>query len=174
MGRPKKEKEPEIKVGTLDSRGIDADKLGEDLENWADQPESDAYEDAVTLYPKIQKCYDNKQDQMDRILDYWNIYNAMPDENQQYAGNSICYVPAVRDCINARIKRTVAQLFPANYKHVDAVGPTGETPFAQISLLEHYIRKCNLKDIVRADILAGDVTGLRGWRLRGAGDIGRV
>lgn len=147
----------------VDSRSIDAEKLGEEIENWGDKPESEAYTEAESLYPKIAKCYENKQEQMDRIEEYWAIYNAQPDENQQYTGNSQCYVPAVRDCINARCKRTLAQLFPANYKHVEAVGPTGETPYAQMSLLEHYIRKCGLKDIVRADLLAGDVTGQ--WNL---------
>jgi hypothetical protein len=165
MPRAKKEKAPaaDIQVGKVDSRGIDAEKLGEELENWADKPDSEAYLDAEKLYPKIAKCYENKQEQMDRIEEYWNIYQATPDENQQYSGNSLCYIPAVRDCINARIKRTLAQLFPANYKHVDAVGPTGDTPFAQMSLLEHYIRKGHLKDVVRADMLAGDVTGQ--WNL---------
>jgi hypothetical protein len=165
MPRAKKSKVPaeDIKVGKVDSRGIDAEKLDEELENWADQPDSEAYLEAEKLYPKIAKCYENKQEQMDRIEEYWNIYQATPDENQQYSGNSLCYVPAVRDCINARIKRTLAQLFPANYKHVDAVGPTGDTPFAQMSLLEHYIRKGHLKDVVRADMLAGDVTGQ--WNL---------
>jgi len=162
MARAKKDAD-DIKVGKVDSRAIDAEKLGEDIENWADQPDSDAYMDAEKLYPKIAKCYENKQTQMDNIQDYWNIYQASPDENQQYSGNSLCYIPAVRDCINARIKRTIAQLFPANYKHVDAVGPTGDTPFAQMSLLEHYIRKCGLKDVIRADLLAGDVTGQ--WNL---------
>src|SRR5882757_418581 len=164
MARPKKKKEADdIKVGKVDSRAIDAEKLGEEIENWADQPDSETYGDAAALYPKIAKCYENKQEQMDRIMEYWNIYQASPDENQQYSGNSLCYIPAVRDCINARIKRTIAQLFPANYKHVDAVGPTGETPFAQMALLEHYIRSCHLKDIIRADMLAGDVTGQ--WNL---------
>jgi hypothetical protein len=164
MPRAKKPKDTDdIKVGKVDSRGIDPEKLGGGVENWAEKPDSEAYLDAEKLYPKIAKCYENKQEQMDRIEEYWNIYQATPDENQQYSGNSLCYIPAVRDCINARIKRTLAQLFPANYKHVDAVGPTGETPFAQMSLMEHYIRKCGLKDIVRADLLAGDVTGQ--WNL---------
>jgi hypothetical protein len=157
----KKKKKDDIEVGKVDSRVLDAEKLGEKLENWAE--DSDVLHHAEKLYPKIVKCYENKQDQMDRIEEYWNIFNAQPDENQQYSGNSQCYVPAVRDCINARCKRTLAQLFPANYKHVDAVGPTGDTPYAQMSLIEHYIRKTNLKDIVRADMLAGDVTGQ--WNL---------
>lgn len=162
MARAKK-KEKEIIPTKLDSRGIDAEKLDEEIENWAEKPDSDVYEDASKLYSKILKCYENKQTQADQIQEYWNIYSCQPDENQQYSGNSLCYVPAVRDCVNARVKRTVAQLFPANYKHVDAVGPTGESPYAQISLLEHYIRDCRLKDTVRAMLLAGDVTGQ--WNL---------
>lgn len=159
---PKKEdKKPAVE--TLDSRALDAEKTGDDLENWADQPDSDAYIEAAKLYPKIVKCYDNKQEQVDRIEEYWSIYNAQPDENQQYSGNSLCYIPAVRNAINARMKRTLAQLFPVNHKHVSATGPDATIPFAQISLLEHYIRSTKLKDIVRADLIQGDVTGQ--WNL---------
>ena len=165
MARAKKEKKKDDKpaVETLDSRAIDAEKTGEEIGNWADQPDSDAYVEAAKLYPKIARCYENKQEQMDRIEEYWSIYNAQPDENQQYSGNSQCYIPAVRNAINARMKRTLAQLFPVNYKHVGATGPDGDTPFAQISLLEHYIRSAGIKDVVRADLIAGDVTGQ--WNL---------
>ena len=161
MARKKKEekKVEEPVIETVDSRAIDAEKLDEKLENWADDPSSDAYDAAMKLYPKIQKSFENKQQQSDWVEEYWNIYNARPDENQQYTGNSQCYIPAVRDAINARCKRTLATLFPANYKHVDAVGPASVTPFPTLALLEHYIRKTNLKDIVRADLLSGDVTG---------------
>lgn len=165
MARAKKKEKQDDKpaVETLDSRAIDAERTGEELENWADQPDSEAYTEAAKLYPKIVKCYENKQEQIDRCEEYWDIFNAQPDENQQYSGNSQCYVPAVRNAIKARVKRTLAQLFPANHKHVDAVGPDGNRPFAQISLLEHYIRQTALKDIVRADLIAGDVTGQ--WNL---------
>jgi hypothetical protein len=52
------------------------------------------------------KAYENQAEQSDRIEEYWNIYNAQPDENLQYSGNSQGYVPAVRDCVNARTKRS--------------------------------------------------------------------
>ena len=160
MAKKKEEKKAEDPVvEVIDSRGIAAEKIDEEIENWAEDQGSDAYLDASKLYPKIQKCYENKQQQSDWGEEYWNIYNARPDENQQYTGNSQCYIPAVRDSINARCKRALGALFPANYKHVDAVGPLAETPFGAVSLLEHYIRKTNLKDVVRADLLAGDVTG---------------
>ncbi|MBU9373417.1 hypothetical protein KTE28_03600 [Burkholderia multivorans] len=165
MARPKKPKKQDDKpaVETLDARALDAEKTGEEIENWADRPDSDAYTEAAKLYPKIAKCYQNKQEQMDRCEEYWSIYNAQPDENQQYSGNSQCYIPAVRNAVNARVKRTLAQLFPVNHKHVGATGPDGNIPFAQISLLEHYIRSAAIKDVVRADLIAGDVTGQ--WNL---------
>ena len=149
---------------TLDAAGVDAEQRGDKkLANWADKPDSDAYEAATKLYDKIQKAYQNKQEQVDNIGEYWAIHSAKPDANQQYTGNSMCYIPAVRDAIQARIKRSLAQLFPANHKHVEAVGPTGESPSHVLSLLEHYIRKTKLKNIVRADLIAGDVTGQ--WNL---------
>lgn len=165
MARPKKPKKQDDKpaVETLDARALDAEKTGEKLENWADKPDSDAYVGAAKLYPKLSKCYENKQEQMDRCEEYWSIFNAQPDENQQYSGNSQCYIPAVRNAIKARVKRTIAQLFPVNHKHVGATGPDGNIPFAQISLLEHYIRSTHLKEVVRADLIAGDVTGQ--WNL---------
>jgi hypothetical protein len=161
MARKKKEekKDEQPVIEKVDSRAIDSERTGEEIENWAEDMSSDAYIDACKLYPKIQQCYTNKQQQSDWIEEYWNIYNARPDENQQYTGNSQCYIPAVRDAVNARCKRTLATLFPANYKHVDAVGPADVTPYPTLALLEHYIRRTNLKDIVRTDLLSGDVTG---------------
>jgi hypothetical protein len=115
------------------------------------------------LYGTIRKGYDNKEDQDDRIEEYWNIFNAIPDDNQQYSGNTSGYIPAVRDALNARTKRALKQLFPANQKHVDGVASDGKVPYTLLSLLEHYIRKTKLRSIVRTDLIAGDVTGQ--WNL---------
>jgi len=65
----------------------------------------------------------------------------------------------VRDAINARAKRVLKQLFARNRQHVDAVTEDDHLPFTQIALIEHYIRKTDLRDIVRSDLIAGDVTG---------------
>jgi hypothetical protein len=134
----------------------------EKVENFA-EPGTDLYEEALDLYAGVQRAYDNKQEQTDKIEEYWNIYQAKPDSNQQYSGNSQCYVPAVRDCVNARTRRALKQLFPARHKHVEAVGSDPEIPFAQLALLEHDIRATRLKEIVRSDLVAGDVTGQ--WNL---------
>lgn len=170
-GGKKSKKPPKV----LNAAGVNAQRIAEvetgdspkekdrEVENWADDQKSDAYTVAAELYEKIQRCYTNKNDQSDKIEEYWSIHSAKPDDNAQYTGNSQCYIPAVRDAIQARVKRSLAQLFPANHKHVEAVGPTGESPESQLALLEHYIRATKLKNIVRADLIAGDVTGQ--WNL---------
>lgn len=136
---------------------------GEKVENFASDQESETYKEAAALYQPIQRAFENKQEQADRIDEYWSIFQCKPDSNAQYSGNSQCYVPAVRDCINARTKRTLAQLFPTRHKHVEAVGSDPETPYTQLALLEHDIRAIRLKEIVRSDLVAGDVTGQ--WNL---------
>ncbi len=139
------------------------DSRADPKENWADDKDSPAYEAASKLYEQICKAYENKNQQADAIEEYWSIYACSPDENQQYAGNSQGYVPAVRDAINARTKRSLKQLFPANHKHVDGLASDQKTPYTQLALLEHYIRKTSLRTIVRTDLIAGDVTGQ--WNL---------
>lgn len=134
-----------------------------DLPNWADKPDSEAYIEAAKMYETIVKAYQNQEDRADSTEEYWAIFNAQPDDNQQYSGNSQCYIPAVRDALNARAKRTVKQLFPASHRHVDAITAEADVPYPQLSLLEHYIRKTRLKDTVRTDLIAGDVTGQ--WNL---------
>ena len=162
MARAEKSKSaPEDTANILAAPG--ALEGGEKVENYADDQTSEIYKEAADLYPKIQRAYENKSEQDDKITENWNIYQCKPDANQQYTGNSQCYVPAVRDCINARSKRALAQLFPTRHKHVEAVGSDPETPYAQLALIEHDIRAMRLKEVVRSDLVAGDVTGQ--WNL---------
>ena len=80
------------------------------IENWAEQPDSDIYEEVLKFYPLIQKAYENRDEADQAIEEYWHIFNAEPDDNQMYAGNSKCYIPAVRDALGARTKRALKQL----------------------------------------------------------------
>lgn len=160
MARAKKARAPSDRVSILAEPG--ALESGEKVENFAEEG-SDLNAEAAKLYALIQKAFDNQQERVDHTEEYWSIYNAKPDANQQYSGNSQCYVPAVRDAINARAKRTLKQLFPAKHRHVEAVGTDSETPFPALALIEHYIRKTGLKDLSRSVLVAGDVTGQ--WNL---------
>ena len=152
------------KLTQVDSRAAPgALETGKKTTNWAAETTSKAYEAAEKLYTQVRQAFKNQDEQSDRIEEYWNIYNAQPDENVRYTGNTNGYVPIVRDAINARTKRTLKQLFPANNKHVEAIAADGKTPHSLISLLEHYIRVTRLKSIVRSDLVSGDVTGQ--WNL---------
>ncbi len=157
----KKESAPAARVDSLAAPG--ALETGEQVENFAKDEGAEVYKQAAKLYRAIQSAYEGKQEQCDRLEEYWNIFSCRPDTNQQYNGNSQCYIPAVRDCVNARAKRTLKQLFPSRHRHIEAVGSDPETPYAQLALLEHDVRSLRLKEIVRSDLVAGDVTGQ--WNL---------
>ena len=129
------------------------------VENWASKPDSDIYVKCEDMYPTLLKGYQNREEADEAIQEYWSIFNADPDDNQIYVGNSKCYLPVVRDAIVARSKRALKQLFPSKYKHVEAVGSDGQNPQPQLALLEHYVRKTKLRSIVRSVLMAGDVTG---------------
>ena len=134
----------------MDSKAAEKDsqKPKKDIENWADKVDSDIYEKCLKAYEPIKKAYKNREEADEAIKDYWNIYNATSDDNQRYQGNSDCYVPVVRDCINARTKRALKQNFSSKYKHVDAVGSANEQPYVQLALIEHYIRTTKLKSVI--------------------------
>lgn len=157
MASAGKKSAPSDSVNILAPKG--ALEAGTEAENFAGDKTAECYREALDFYPLIVKQYENQQTAADAIDEFWAIYNCKPDANQQYTGNSQCYVPAVRDCINARAKRRLKQLFPTRYRHVDAVGTDPETPFAQLALIEHYIRSTRLKETVRSDLVAADVTG---------------
>lgn len=134
-------------------------KESKEVENWASKPDSKVYEQCEKFYGLVAKAYKNREEADDGITEYWNIYNAQPDDNQIYQGNSKSYIPAARDAIRARAKRALKQNFPNRFKHVDAVGSDGQRPIPQLSLLEHYIRSTKLKSVARSILIAGDVTG---------------
>lgn len=135
----------------------------EKVKNWAEDKTSDLYEKVSGWYEQIAKAYENRKGADESIAEYWSIFNAEPDSNQMYEGNSKCYLPVVRDAICARAKRAVRQLFPNKYKHVEAVGTDNQDPKARVAILEHHIRVTRLKSIVRSMLVAGDVTGQ--WNL---------
>lgn len=115
-------------------------------------------EEAEECYSEIKKAFENKEEQLANNKDYWNIYNAIPDDNQAYSGFTEVYDPIVRDCINSRTRRRLMQLFPANNVHVTCITPDND-PKAHMSLLEHYVRSTELREVVKQDLVAGDTTG---------------
>lgn len=153
MARKKIEEKPASEKKTEEKPADDK------VKNWAEDSKSDLYEKCSKMYETIRKAYENREEADDAIAEYWSIFNADPDDNQRYVGNSQCYLPVVRDAVCARAKRALRQLYPNKYKHVEAVGAGAENAKAQVALLEHYIRTTQLKSITRSMLIAGDVTG---------------
>lgn len=129
------------------------------IKNWAGRA---AVEKRIgDLYSKIEEGFnDEKRDQNDRIKDFWDIYNCELGENQAYSGDSMVFDPAVRDAIDARIKRFVGMLFPNTGNLVSCVAEDGITPQATLSMLQRNIRFTRLRDMVVPSVLLnGDVEG---------------
>lgn len=127
---------------------------------------SDPMKAARDLYPTIRVAFENKAEHNENIEANWNIYDCVVDDNQQYTGFTEVFNPIVRDAINSRVRRRAMQLFPANNVHLDCL-TTDRVPFAHMALLEHYIRRAQLKEVVKQDLVAADITGnwclLAGW-----------
>ena len=138
-------------------------KPTKEVTNWASKPDSDMYEKCSDMYKQLVQAYKNRKEADESIEQYWAIFNGETDDNQMYAGNSKCYLPVVRDAIGARAKRSLKQLFPNKYRHIEAVGSDSQDPKPQLALLEHYVRSTKLKSIIRSVLIAGDVTGQ--WNL---------
>lgn len=120
----------------------------------------DIVEACLELYKEIEQGFENQYDRSNVQMDYWDIYNCKLGMKQYYAGTSKIFVPIVHDAINARVTRFTNQVFPSNGKYIEVISMDGETPWAEMSLVEHYIRKCKLRSItVPALLRNGDVEG---------------
>lgn len=130
-----------------------------EIKNWAKRPA--ALKQLDGLYTQITEGFEEeKRDQNDRIKDFWDIYNCVLSENQAYSGDSVVFDPAVRDGIDARIKRFVAMLFPTTGNNVEVVSEDGVTPQQTMSMLQRNIRFTGLRDtIVPSCLLNGDIEG---------------
>lgn len=118
---------------------------------------------ASELYASIEQMYADQDDRENNIEQNWNIFNAVRDTNQQYVGFTEIYDPIISDAIYARTRRRLMQLDPANNVHVQVIQGEGAMPWGHMGLLEHYIRQSQLMNVVRQDLIAGDVTGQ--WNL---------
>lgn len=125
------------------------------------------YAKEKSILPKCEKIYAQllegysveKKDQNDRIIEYWDIYNGILGENQQYDGNAKVFEPIVHDAIEARRKRFTGMTFPSIGNNVECVSMQGDNPQATLAVLQRHIRKTDLRAVVSSLFLNGDVEG---------------
>lgn len=111
------------------------------------------------LYKDIAKGFADQNERADNIMDYWDLYNSQLSYKQFYSGNSQVFVPIIHDAVEARKTRFANQLFPQNGRYVEVISESGDIPYAHMALLEHYVDKNQLRELVKALCVQGDIEG---------------
>lgn len=116
-------------------------------------------EQALKVCESAKKSFEAQNTRNESAMDHWDAFNTTLSDRQFYHGTSTICTPFVRDAVLARQTRFSGQLFPENQKHIEAIGHS-DTPYALISLLEHYIRQLKLKiNVVDPLLINGDLEG---------------
>lgn len=111
-------------------------------------------------YEAIDKGFLDAADRINLQMDYWQIFNCECGAKQFYNGDANAYCPIVHDAIEARKTRFVNQVFPNSGRYVECVTDAEELPEAQIALVNHYIDKARLREVVLPALFKnGDVEG---------------
>jgi hypothetical protein len=116
-------------------------------------------EAASKLYSDVVSAFKEKDTRSNNIDNYWDIYNCKLTDKQQYDGDSMVYVPVVHDAIEARVKRYTSMLMPSTGQTIDVSSETGDTPFETIAVMQHYVRRANLRTLLPGLFRRGDVEG---------------
>ena len=128
------------------------------MKNYASNPS--VVEKARKLYSQIVDGFRiEKKSQNETIDQCWNIYNCELGEYQMYDGDSQIFEPIVHDAVEARRKRFTAMLFPNVGNSIQCISETGETPAETISIMQRHVQYSNLRAMVSAMLLNGDVEG---------------
>lgn len=121
--------------------------------------DKDVREHLLNVYKDVEKGFDDQWERSSKNREYWDIYNCKLGQNQFYSGNSRIFVPIVNNAIDARKTRFSNQLFPVSGRHVEVTTEDGTLPHAIMALLEHYVEKARLRELIPALIRNGDVEG---------------
>lgn len=112
------------------------------------------------LHSLIVSGFDDKDEQKDVIQRAYDIYNCELNENQIYDGDSKVFLPIVHDAIEARVTRYSNMIFPQTGRYSDVLSNDGKVPYETMSLLDHYVEQCGLRDIIVPSLIrSGDITG---------------
>jgi hypothetical protein len=120
----------------------------------------DVREALVDLYKDVEKGFEAQWGRTNDQMDHWEIYNCQLGQNQYYQGNSKIFLPIVHDAVNARTTRFTNQIFPQAGRFVEVTTEDGTIPHAEMSLIEHYVRRAKLRTVVMPALMRnGDVEG---------------
>ncbi len=114
----------------------------------------------LKVFRDVEKGFEDQDDRYNDIRDNWDIYNCKLTQRQFYEGNSRIFVPVVHNAINARKTRFTNQVFPTNGRYVEVISEDRTRPDRIAALLEHYVRKAQMRtQVMPALMKAGDIEG---------------
>lgn len=113
----------------------------------------------LALYKDVEEGFDSQWDRENDIQDYWEVFNCKLGSMQYYTGESHIFVPIVKNAVRARKTRFTNQVFPLSERFVECFSEDGTQPYARIALLEHYVRRAQLRSLLPALLVNGDVEG---------------
>jgi hypothetical protein len=113
----------------------------------------------VKLYQTVLEGFQDKNERNTCTQRYWRVYNCELTSNQAYTGNSQIFLPIVHDAIEARVQRFVNTLFPETGRYTDLVTSPRDYPHGIIGMMDHYVRRSNLRSKTRSLLRNGEVEG---------------
>ena len=111
------------------------------------------------IYDLVVQGFIDKKERNDATQRFWRIFNCELTTNQAYSGNSQIYLPIVRDAIEARVQKFTNTLFPESGRYVDLTSMPADFPHGIIGLLDHYVRRSDLRSKCRMLLRNGEVEG---------------
>jgi hypothetical protein len=116
-------------------------------------------QDLSRIYTAAEAAFQDKNDQSIAIQRYWKCYNCETTPNQMYRGTSQVYLPIVHDAIEARVQRFVNTLFPESGRYTSVLSNVPNDIHAITGLLDHYVRRANMRSKTRELLRTGEVEG---------------
>lgn len=116
-------------------------------------------EQLFDVYEAVVQGFADKNERRQAIERFWQIFNCVRGTQQAYSGENQVYLPLVRDAIEARVTRFTNRLFPRTGQHVEVTSWPGDTPYALMSLLNHYVFRSKLRAKTKALLRNGEVEG---------------
>lgn len=114
----------------------------------------------LKVFDAVEQGFMDQIERSDDQFDHWDIYNCKLGGKQFYSGNTKLYIPAVHNAVKARKTRFTNQMFPQAGRYIECTTEDGEIPYANMALLEGYVRRAKLRTrVVPASLVAGDVEG---------------
>lgn len=113
-----------------------------------------------SIYDSVISGFDDKDEQKNVVERAWDIYNCQLNENQMYDGDSKIFLPITHDAIEARVTRFSNTIFPQTGRYSEVLSNTAEIPYETMSLLDHYVEQCGLRDVIIPSLMrSGDISG---------------